>query len=351
MSELLTILNGDCREMLKTLPDESVHCVVTSPPYFGLRDYGVDGQIGLEPTPESYIETIVEVFQEVRRVLRTDGTVWLNLGDSFWGGKGQSGSRDAEYQDRRNEAGSSLNRGYQHANGGKGKMRPTDRRHSIIKPKDLCMIPHRTAIALQQDGWWVRSDIVWAKPNPMPESVEDRPTRAHEYIFLLSRTEKYWYDHEAIKEPCVTPSDDKSHHAFGAPGGKVSSNHFQKRISGKKWSPQQGGGGNGFRGHSGNTLADGTTYTVRNKRSVWEVTTRPYDGAHFATFPPDLIKPCILAGCPVGGMVLDPFAGSGTTGKVALELGRKAILIELNPEYIPLIEQRCTTTLGLPLGI
>jgi DNA modification methylase len=292
------ILQGDCREMLQSLPDESVHCCVTSPPYFNLRDYNVAGQIGLESRPEEYVEALVGVFREVRRVLRKDGTLWLNLGDSY-------ASRWP--CNRRNVIGSgSL------ANG-KREARP-ERMGWGLKDKDLMLIPHRVAMALQEDGWWLRSDTVWHKPNPMPESVRDRPTRAHEYLFLLAKSQGYYYDATAIREPGVIPAGTKaakgSAERCAQPG--VNSRPPEYKVY------------------------DGW----RNKRSVWQVSTRPYKGAHFATMPPALVEPCILAGCPPGGVVLDPFAGSGTVGEVAAKHGRDAILVELNPEYVKLIEQR-----------
>jgi len=289
------ILEGDCRQTLKSLPDESVHCCVTSPPYFGLRDYGCEDQIGLEQTPDAFVEELVAVFREVKRVLRNDGTLWLNLGDSYAGsGKGPAGNLGAKHNERHLE-----------------------HKHSAIvpdglKPKDLVGIPWRVAFALQADGWYLRQDIIWHKPNPMPESVQDRCTKAHEYIFLLSKSAKYFYDIDAMREDAIK----------GAAGSS-----FNK---GKTASHQLG------RSSDAERVDDGK----RNRRSVWTVTTKPYSGAHFATFPPDLIEPCILAGSPRGGFVLDPFGGSGTTAQVAMENNRSAILCELNPEYVGLINER-----------
>jgi DNA modification methylase len=298
---ILTVLRGDALAKLHELPDESVQCCVTSPPYWGLRDYGVSGQIGLEETPEAYAVKLVEVFREVRRVLRKDGTLWLNLGDSY-------ASKKA-FESFRGSATATLNREYQ------GRIAY---RGNGIKAKDLIGIPWRVAFALQADGWYLRSDIIWHKPNPMPESVTDRPTKAHEYIFLLSKSGRYFYDAEAIEEAsqCDRMRGPALH------GDLVSTN--------------------GNDGLCRRPLAE-----TRNKRSVWTVPTAPYAEAHFATYPPNLIKPCILAGSQPGDVVLDPFAGSGTTGMVAIELGRKTVLIELNPEYIHLIEQRCSVTEGL----
>jgi DNA modification methylase len=303
---MVTILTGDCREVLKTLPDASVHCCVTSPPYWGLRDYGVDAQIGLEQTPEEYVASLVAVFREVRRVLRDDGTLWLNLGDSYAGaGAGGGGNRKG------NEHG-------QH-DAMVGSLRGTV--PSGLKPKDLVGIPWRVAFALQADGWWLRSDIIWHKPNPMPESVTDRPTKSHEYLFLLAKSDRYYYDAEAIAEPAQIEQ-----------AGRVTGRGKQAYANASSFNgmrPQQdnsGGYGNG---------------SVRNKRDVWTVPTAPYKGAHFATFPPALILPCILAGCPVGGTILDPFGGSGTTGAVASGNSRKAVVVELNPDYVKLAQDRC----------
>ena len=289
---MIKLLQGDCRDVLKTLADKSVNCCVTSPPYFGLRDYGVDGQIGLEQTPEEYIDKLVAVFRDVKRVLRDDGTMWLNLGDSYGGGNG--GKSASEKQ--------SSNRGTANAWKGCGM------------PKQLLGIPWRVAFALQADGWYLRQDIIWHKPNPMPESVTDRCTKSHEYIFLLSKSPKYYFDNEAIKEDaqpdnCVRNRDDT----------KLNNCPGRSKMGGLKT--------NG--------------YEKRNKRSVWTVATQPYSGAHFATFPCELIQPCIRAGCPAGGVVLDPFGGSGTTGSVAASEGRDAIMIELNPEYVELQKDRC----------
>jgi DNA modification methylase len=302
------ILNGDCIEMMRTLPDQSVNCCVTSPPYFGLRDYGHEGQIGLEETPEAFVQKMVEVFREVKRVLRDDGTLWLNLGDSYSGsGKGTAGNLGAKHNERHLE-----------------------HKHSAIvpeglKPKDLIGIPWRVAFSLQADGWYLRQDIIWHKPNPMPESVQDRCTKAHEYIFLLSKSPKYYFDNEAIKIEAATATLERNKHKFsGAFKGQMKGDPREKR-----WQ-------DGRPIENPQFSIDGKA----NRRSVWTVTTKPYAGAHFATFPPDLIRPCILAGCPKGGVVLDPFGGSGTTAAVAIQEGRNAILCELNPDYIPLINER-----------
>ena len=292
------ILQVDCRDGLKTLPDESVHCVVTSPPYWLMRDYGCIGQLGLESTPSAFVDALVGVFSEARRVLRGDGTLWLNLGDSY----AQSEVR--------------------HRNGSTGTMNGPETGWNAgtyqvgrklahgLEPKNLIGIPWRVAFALQADGWYLRQDIIWSKPNPMPESVRDRCTKAHEYIFLLSKSERYYFDADAIAEPA----------AIGA-----------RRFNGAH---------TGNIDRQDNGRQDTEAATERNKRSVWTVTTKPFSEAHFATFPTDLIEPCILAGCPVGGTVLDPFGGAGTTGLVADRLGRNAILIELNPEYAEMARKR-----------
>jgi DNA modification methylase len=361
------ILIGDVREKLKELPDQSVNCCVTSPPYWGLRDYGtatwdggdsncdhqgkpmatkaninrncgtgndvknaeareffkeicgkcgakrIDSQIGLEQEPEDFINELVSVFREVKRVLRDDGTLWLNIGDSYSGsGKGTAGNLGKKNNERHLE----------HKTGG---LVP-----SGTKPKDLVGIPWMLAFALRADGWYLRQDIIWHKPNPMPESVRDRCTKSHEYIFLLTKSPQYFYDHTAVQEDAKTAPGAtwKERKAAGATAGNVIvgdgvRNGTQRVVHGK--------------GVTSNlTRQDGK----RNKRSVWTVTTRPFKGAHFATFPPALIEPCILAGCPEGGTVLDPFFGAGTTGLVAQRHSRKWIGCELNPEYAAIAQAR-----------
>ncbi|NLH78624.1 MAG: site-specific DNA-methyltransferase [Acidobacteria bacterium] len=323
---MLRILNGDALEMLRTLPDESVNCCVTSPPYYGLRDYGAAGQIGLESTPEQYIERLVSVFREVRRVLRNDGTLWVNIGDSYAGG-----GRGFGYG------------GKQDTNKGCDGM-PKSSIPLGLKPKDLIGIPWMLAFALRADGWYLRQDIIWAKPNPMPESVKDRCTKSHEYIFLLSKSARYYYDNEAIMELATGFDGRKDTKYKGGPKDMAGGAH--ERWQYKNLQPD---------GQQPNTMhlnrLEGNEYMspVRNKRDVWTITTKPYTEAHFATFPPELPRICILAGCPADGVVLDPFAGSGTTGAVALELGRRAVLIELNPKYVKLIERRTQTTVGLAI--
>ena len=305
------VLIGDCRDTLKTLPEQSVNTCVTSPPYFGLRDYGHEGQMGAEPTPDEFVAALVEVFREVRRVLRDDGTVWLNLGDSYARAGGWSNNNGLDGVSREDSKRAKSNLSY--TDGKSQKLAKG------LKPKDLIGIPWRVAFALQADGWYLRQDIIWHKPNPMPESVTDRCTKSHEYIFLLSKSPKYYYDHVAIKEPADPKNNRESAGVRRtAPG---SSDH--------------GGPASGKR-----------DYVTRNRRDVWTVPVRPYKGAHFATFPPALIEPCILAGCPEGGIVLDPFGGSGTTAGVAVGSGRNAVICELNPEYVDLIAERVAAVSG-----
>jgi DNA modification methylase len=382
---MIDIKIGDCREVLKTIPEKSVHCCVTSPPYYGLRDYGVDGQIGLEESPNEYVNELVKVFSEVKRVLRDDGTLWLNLGDSYSGsGKGQY--KDGEHDPKKKKT--------------DGMKLESGNCPSGFKPKDLIGIPWRVAFALQADGWYLRSDIIWSKPNPMPESVTDRPTKAHEYVFLLSKSEKYFYDNEAVKEPVAESTIGRGKVTFGGAKGRAytpSKEDPNYRNGSEQWG----------------RVFDYTESCKngRNRRSVWNIPTKPYSGAHFATFPLDLIDPCIKAGtsekgcCPECGApwvrdtevigqvkqkwgaterpdcrpgnengkgdkgirsgminvkktigwrpsctcnagvpipctVLDPFGGSGTVGEWCRHHQRDAMLIELNPEYKPLITER-----------
>ena len=353
-----TVLVGDCIDQMRALPDASVNCCVTSPPYFGLRSYDeaslridpslpeekrawldaellqrcvhermgavyhsddipedlrsyfVRAEIGLEDTPDAFVARLVEVFREVRRVLRDDGTLWLNLGDSYarTGGTDRKVSASAKVGSTRNTLEQMSDRTSKAASLG-------------LKSKDLIGIPWRVAFALQDDGWHLRQDIVWHKPNALPESVRDRCTKAHEYIFLLSKRPRYYFDSEAIKEPAVSekPAGNKRHKYADAYAADVLGKHRTK---------------------AGLLALTGVKWEKRNKRSVWTVATKPFKGAHFATFPPDLIEPCVLAGCPEGGVVLDPFGGAGTTGLVAKGLRRNAVLCELNPEYAEMARGR-----------
>ncbi len=304
------IICGDNCEVMRAMPSESIDCCVTSPPYWGLRDYGHDGQIGLEPTPEEYVARMIEVFREVKRLLKDDGTLWLNLGDSY----------------ARNGGGvqSKMNTVHKMGVGQKatylaGGMQSIDKVPEGLKPKDLVGIPWRVAFALQADGWYLRQDIIWHKPNPMPESVTDRCTKAHEYVFLLSKSERYYYDAEAISEEAVCAGVPQS---FDTPYKNAG------RGSGKKPSGNEKPG------------SVPVVYNTRNRRSVWTITTKPYSGAHFAVMPADLVNPCIMAGCREGGVVLDPFSGSGTTAMVARGLSCRYVGIELNPDYVEISLKR-----------
>lgn len=310
---------GDCREIMRRWAKEGIKAqtCVTSPPYYGLRDYGHDGQIGLEETPEQYIDAMVEVFRCVRDVLSDDGTVWLNIGDSYASAGGMS------QPDRSHSGDTRLERGTQgSANSRGGVLRPNTIGGNL-KTKDLIGIPWMLAFALRADGWYLRQDIIWNKPNPMPESVKDRCTKAHEYIFLLSKSQKYYYDNESIAEA----HKEVSLQRWSNGGEDTNNTKYNKKT------PQTSVGN--LRNGS-NPLREGGA----NKRSVWTVTTKPYDGAHFAVFPSDLIEPCVMAGAPEGGIVLDPFMGSGTTAQVAQNLGRKYLGCELNKNYEQLQKDR-----------
>jgi len=293
-----TILNGDVRDLLPSLPSDHFDCVVTSPPYWGLRDYGVEGQIGLEPTLGEHLSIMVNLFNDVRRVLKPTGTCWINYGDCYAttpNGRSAANTKTAGKDDRT------------------FRDKPFSTIQGVLKPKDLCMVSNRLAIALQEDGWYVRSEIIWHKPNPMPESVKDRPTSAHEKVWLLTKSEKYFYDDEAIKEQA---------------SGRVPGNKNPSRVDAS-------------RNDSVSIIAAGQKqWDFRNARNVWSIPTKSFKGAHFATMPPELAERCIKAGCPVGGVVLDPFGGAGTTGLVANQLQRNATLIELNTEYVDLAQQR-----------
>ena len=300
---------GDSLEVLKTMDDESVHCCVTSPPYWALRNYDVDGQLGQESTPEEYVDKLVEIMGEVHRVLRSDGTLWLNLGDSYVG-SGHKGTKKS-WQDQLN------------LKGRNGQVIAKNNKVQGLKPKDMVGIPWRVAFALQEYGWWLRSDIIWHKPNPMPIPVKDRPTSCHEHIFLLAKSRYYYYDKDAILEPLKDPYRKDGDNCAGF-GGRKHTNNLDQTLN---------------HAYSG-TLYDATKLKGKNKRDVWTVSTSSYKEAHFAVYPPKLIEPCILAGCPKDGTVLDPFSGSGTTGVVALTNQRKYIGIELNPDFAELSHKR-----------
>ncbi len=329
---MITLLTGDALEMLRTLPDCSVQCCVTSPPYFGLRDYGCAGQIGLEATPAEFIARLVAVFGEVHRVLRKDGTLWVNIADSYssQAGKRKSGDKSGIKQQ-----------------GNVASIGAPSRTAEGCKGKDLIGIPWMLALALRADGWYLRQDIIWHKPNPMPESVRDRCTKAHEYLFLLSKSPRYFWDSKAIAEPAQEwhgraatfdrSGNDVADHVL--PGQTAAQHRPRVNESSRKAlrsdieSRHRASipGGQSLMANPGST---------RNKRSVWTVATAPYTGAHFATYPPKLIRPCILAGSRPGDAVLDPFSGAATTGLVALQEGRRYIGIELNPDYQALAEKR-----------
>jgi site-specific DNA-methyltransferase (adenine-specific) len=392
------ILVGDCIDMMRTLPDQSAQCCVTSPPYFGLRDYGVDGQIGLEQTPAEFICRLVEVFREVRRVLRDDGTAWVNMGDSY------AGSWGAHGRDDMGVGISTISQRQVMASQRKAKAST----HTEYKPKDLMGMPWRLAFALQDDGWYLRQDIIWHKPNPMPESTRDRCTKAHEYIFLLSKSRRYHCDMQAIREPANLTGKGSANGFRG--GAYVNGSTFDNAEGGSRtspgntvpptklnngvgwghgsdaksrnrqrvtvptgWDTSTGDGGHGVFHKEGAERARRDSFkredskreqvipgqnkgthrpdreestwdtATRNKRSVWTVATHSFKDAHFATFPPDLIRPCVLAGSPRGGLVLDPFGGAGTTAVVAMQEGRKSVLCELNPEYAAMAERRIAT--------
>lgn len=323
------VYNMDCVEGLKTLSDNCIDCCVTSPPYYALRDYGVDGQIGLEETPEAYIDKLVEVFTEVYRVLKPEGTLWLNLGDSYCGTGDKGNLKDPKYPEGRN-----------------GQRISKTKNIIGLKHKDLIGIPWMAAFALRERcGFYLRQDIIWHKPNPMPESVTDRCTKSHEYIFLMSKSQRYYFDYEAISEPCADQS--RTSYQSGKRSNGINKdrndNDFGERS--KTWKPR-----------TKNCMDDGQKpntmhlrreaglpdeqYVVRNKRDVWSVNVKPDTVAHFATYPEELIRPCILAGCPKDGIVLDPFMGSGTTARVAMKLDRNYIGFELNPEYCNIINKK-----------
>ena len=325
------VLFYDAATGLQHIPDESVDCCVTSPPYYGLRDYGAEGQIGLEKTPEEYIGRLIEVFREVKRVLKPEGTAWVNLGDSYAG----SGKGAAQYPENAKKYKQGTSRGML----GAESTTKLPKHFDNIKAKDLIGIPWMFAFAMRDDGWWLRQDIIWAKPNPMPESVKDRCTRSHEYIFMFSKSRKYYYDAEAVSEPTAESTNERLKQ-------DVENQARSDRVQGKTNGPMKACapryGGNKYKdlpNHSKSARLYEPT-GKRNKRDVWTVTTKPFKGAHFAVYPPDLIESCILAGCPEGGTVLDPFCGSGTTLMVAEKFGRNGIGIEINENYKDIIYSR-----------
>jgi DNA modification methylase len=304
--ELNKIYQGNSVDVVATFPDKSINCCVTSPPYWGLRNYNVDGQLGLEKTPEEYVKNLVLLFREIRRCLKDNGTLWLNLGDSYAGGGRGFNEENASFLGKGQAEAQSL-----------GYKKPP----SGLKPKDLVGIPWMVAFALRADGWYLRQDIIWHKPNPMPESVTDRCTKSHEYIFLLSKSQRYYFDYESIQEPTTT-SDNSNRDRDNT---KLNNTPGRTKMAGLKTND----------------------YEMRNKRDVWTVNTMPYKEAHFATFPEKLIVDMIKAGCPKGGLVLDPFMGAGTTGLVARKLERNYVGAELNPKYIQIAEKRIYDEIGL----
>lgn len=320
------IIHGDSRAALEFMPSQSVHCIVTSPPYWGLRDYGVDGQIGLEASVGAHMAILVDLFREARRVLRDDGTLWLNYGDAYASspnGRSAADTKSAGNDDRT------------------FRDKPISTVGGIFKPKDRMLLPARLAIALQEDGWWVRDEIIWHKPNPMPSSVKDRTTPAHEMIYMLSKRPRYYFDQEAILEP-VSPNtharlSQNLQEQIGSlrANGGVRADRPMKAVQRKT-----AAAGSGIKNNDSFDAAMAIMPTMRNPRSVWTVPPKGFKEAHFATFPPDLIRPCILAGCPEGGTVLDPFFGAGTTGLVAQQHGRNCIGIELNADYIAIAKRR-----------
>ena len=360
----VAILVGDVFACLAELPDESIDCVVTSPPYWGLRDYGVDGQIGLEPTLGEHLDVMVRVFREVRRVLKRSGTLWLNYGDCYAtspNGRSAADQKAAGTDDRtfRDKPFSTIGPIYDPHGGAKGGGRRGDNKGNSggessgrivsgghLKPKDLCMIPNRLAIALQEDGWWVRSEIIWHKPNPMPESAKDRPTTSHEKVFLLTKAERYFYNADAIREGFETGEDANTFRGGAyVKGARGNSDMGRRAVVGnrKRGVPPR---------HEVYASSDQSGLDLvgrgmgRNARNVWTIATKPFAAAHFATFPPELAERCLQAGCPKGGTVLDPFGGAGTVGLVGDGLGLSVTLIELNPEYAEIARRRITAAQG-----
>lgn len=326
------IHNLNCIEGLKLLPDNSIDCCVTSPPYFGLRDYGTEEQIGMEQTPDEFVDKLLQVFAEVKRVLKPEGTLWLNLGDSYGGsGRGPAGNLNGDEHSMHE------------------KHKPF--KSQMVKPKDLIGVPWMVAFALRANGWYLRQDIIWNKPNPMPESVTDRCTKSHEYIFLMSKSQKYFYDAEsirtALKDESIARLAQNIENQTGSSRVPGKTNGKMKAVR-KEFQPNEAGSVSGLKGHSGYFNAEGelNCRDTANKKSVWTVTTKPFKEAHFATFPEELILDCIKAGCPIDGVVLDPFMGAGTTALVSRKLNRNYIGFELNSDYISIANKRLHDELG-----
>ena len=343
---MIKLLQGDALALLKSLKPEVINTCITSPPYWGLRNYGMEGQLGLEKSPQEYVARLVELFREVRRVLKSDGTLWLNLGDSY-AGSGRGGNPEAGTKQGTNKGSQTIGvlygREYDSAEAEHQRIREQFDvlKSSGIKQKDLVGIPWRVAFALQQDGWYLRQDIIWAKPNPMPESVRDRCTKSHEYLFLLSKQPKYYFDADAIDEPVSGTANAKISKAKIAEISTARMNGANTAVGFAQDRPKKHKIDGMVKQNESYENAVCLPVERRNKRSVWTITTKPFKEAHFATFPPDLVEPCALAGCPEQGVILDPFAGSGTVGMVANKLNRHAILFELNPDYIEIAKRRC----------
>ena len=328
MIELDKIYNEDCLEGMKHLSDNSVDCCITSPPYYALRDYGVDGQIGLEKTPQQYIDRLTDVFMEVHRVLKPEGTLWINIGDSYFGT-----SDKGDYKDPKN------------AKGRNGQAVSMTKNVEGCKHKDIIGIPWMLAFSLRTKGWYLRQDIIWHKPNAMPESVKDRCTKSHEYIFLLSKSERYYFDYEQIQEEATTHENRPSGIVRNRKFGYNSKQNLHPEAYRMPRTNNQGYAQAG--GHRDNCGGFAPDNAFRNKRDVWSVNTKPDLNAHFAVYPEELIRPCILAGCPLGGVILDPFMGSGTTARAARRWGRHYVGFELNPDYVKIIERKVQVAVDL----